>query len=106
MTQQYVPNLFELCNDNDKRDAVHIAVAPVKAGQDLHPGEHVVLVDGWAMSGHHVKTPSIGIVSPFLKTFVRRGERFWLILYPGTVTSLRHVWTHPDFKAKIPGVEA
>ena len=100
MAEQYVPNLGHLADADARRDAVHIAVAPVVAGCCLSPGEHVGLdADGRAsraVSGH------IGIVDPFLRCPVQKGERFWLFLYPGTVTSLRHVWTHPAFTVKVP----
>jgi hypothetical protein len=76
------------------RDAVHIAVAPVVAKTRLKPGQHVGLVsrDEVGPSKH-----PIGIVDPFLKQPVQAGERFYLFLYPGSITSLRHEWTHPAF---------
>ncbi len=97
---QYVPNLSELCGEDARRDAVHIAVAPVVAGEDLLPGERVFIdSNGVAYLG----VDSIGIVDPFLMNRrVKLGEKFWLFLYPNTVTSLRHVWTHPAFKTKVP----
>src|SRR6185437_9142500 len=76
-----------------KRDAIHVAVEPVVAGEMLQPGTHVKLVDGKAYRGF----PAIGIVDPFV-VGVKAGERFFLFLYPRTVTSLRHVWTHPQFE--------
>lgn len=84
----------------EKRDAIHLAVEPVEAGQNLAPGARVVVRNGVAK-----KAPpgaGIGIVDPFLSAPVRKGERFWFILNPRLVTSLRHVWTHPDFPDELP----
>ncbi|MFO0822607.1 MAG: hypothetical protein U0792_05710 [Gemmataceae bacterium] len=39
----------------------------------------------------------VGIVDPFLREAVRPGQRFWLFMYPNTVTTLRHEWTHPAY---------
>lgn len=101
MAEQYVPNLGHLASGNARRDAVHIAVAPVVAAHRLAPGQHVGLLDdGLAAADNLAET--IGVVDPYLKKSVEVGECFWLFLYPGTVTSLRHVWTHPAFTAKLP----
>jgi hypothetical protein len=78
---------------------VHVALAPVVAGENLEPGEHVGFLEGNRVSKHAEK--NIGIVDPFLTATVRAGQTFYLCLYPNTVTSLRHDWTHPAF-AKLP----
>ncbi len=103
MTEQYRPNLGEEPATDARRDAVHIAVAPVVAGMSLDPGEHVAIdTDGTAWTSPPIKAMTIGIVDPFRQGMVRKGERFWLFLYPNTVTSLRHVWSHPSFSPKVP----
>lgn len=96
------PNLGRLIDDGDRRrDAIHIAVAPVTAAERLAPGQHVGLVAGdTEYVGPAEKC--IGIVDPFLPEPVDKGQRFWLFLYPNTVTSLRHFWTHPAFTAAVP----
>lgn len=80
--------------ENSGRDAIHLAVEPVFAGQRLSPGQDVgFLADGTA----GITDKPLGIVDPFLKQLVAPGERFWLVIYPRQITSLRHVWSHPAF---------
>ncbi len=100
------PNLGETPPDGAARDAVHVAVCPMTAGEDLNPGDHV----GFGLESRRdrvwkTRVGPAGVVDPFLTAPVRRGERFWLFLYPGTVTALRHVWTHPSFPAEEAGRE-
>jgi hypothetical protein len=82
------------------RDAIHLAVEPVIAGCLLRPGQDVGLSNGKAVHilEHNTFTKAVGIVDPFLKKPVQPGERFWLVVYPRQITSLRHVWTHPAFE--------
>ncbi len=77
------------------RDAIHLAVDPAVAGEVLEPGDHV----GRSPDGRWTEqaSPKLGIVDPFLKRPVKVGERFFVVVYPRTITSLRHVWSHPDF---------
>jgi hypothetical protein len=90
--------LGSLIGDGEKRDAIHLAVEPVECGaRILHAGEHVKLVDGKAQKCLPGK--GVGIVDPFLETEVIKGEKFWLVVYPRQITSLRHVWDHPAFPA-------
>lgn len=103
-----IPNIGEVPGENAKRDAVHIAVAPLIAGEHLQRGARVGIHKGKAyMPGHEVyvkyELKTIGIVDPYMKElFVKRDEKFWLFLYPNTITSLRHVWTHPAFQSTLP----
>lgn len=73
------------------RDAIHLAVVPIVATERVYPGQHLT-ADGKGAGGDLV-----GIVDPFLPGPVNPGMTFWLVLYPRTITSLRHAWTHPAF---------
>ena len=98
MEQQ--PKLGQLIEDAERRrDAIHIAVAPVTAAVRLAPGQHVGLVEEGNAERVGPCATNIGIVDPFLSEPVEAGQRFWLFIYPDTITGLRHIWTHPAFTA-------
>ena len=90
--------LGDILTGGEGRDAVHVAIAPLTAGQILAPGQHVGLLDEDTVGPKD--GDNIGIVDPFIKGYVAKGERCYVFLYPNTVTSLRHEWTHPAFKAE------
>ncbi|MDE2010251.1 MAG: hypothetical protein KGJ09_09280 [Candidatus Omnitrophica bacterium] len=84
-----------------KKDAIHIAVAPVVAGEELQPGDKIVLTQ----EGKAVKCTvisALGLADPFIaREKIKKDERFYLFLYPGTITDLRHEWYHPAFPEKL-----
>lgn len=81
------------------RDAIHIAIAPVSCKLKLRPGQKIELVAGSMTEViPAVDDIGIGIVDPFLGTIVPAESKFYMFLYPRTITSLRHEWTHPAFK--------
>lgn len=92
-----------ILGEGEKRDAIHLAVEPVVAGERLRRGADIGInqLDGKAYASTVAgKVKHIGIVDPFLANdVVAPGERFWLIVYPRMITSLRHVWEHPDLPA-------
>jgi hypothetical protein len=90
----------------EKRDAIHLAVEAVEAGIDLKPGQRIGIIkgvaypDGWHLSKSApfaMTAKYHGIVDPFLTNGPKKGERFWFVMKPREVRSLRHVWEHPDF---------
>lgn len=98
--------LGKLIDDREQRDAIHIALAPVRATVKLAPGQAIGFINGTENAGPC--TTPVGIVDPFLKHWVKPGERFWMFLLPNTITGLRHEWTHPAYTAaeKLGRVEA
>lgn len=91
-----VETLGTIIPEGSGRDAIHVAVEPMVAMEKMFPGQHIGLVTGGASSKAE---DHIGIVDPFLTAPVFEGQRFWMLLYPRTITGLRHVWTHPAFDA-------
>lgn len=87
--------LGTIIDENQKRDAIHLAVEPVIATERLLPGQDIGIFPG-GLAGPSPGN-EVGIVDPFLDEPVEAGQRFWLVVYPRVITSLRHVWTHPSF---------
>lgn len=85
--------LGKIIDETAGRDAIHLAVEPVVAGETLGPGMHIGFLDDGTVGRCGT---TVGIVDPFVNG-VAKGERFWLVVYPRQITSLRHVWTHPAF---------
>lgn len=94
LTQQ---SIGKVLGPEHSRDAIHIAVAPLVASEVMRAGQHVALLgtETAGLTGH-----AIGIVDPFLSKPVQPGQRFYVFLYPNTITSLRHEWTHPSFSGE------
>ncbi len=93
------PILGQLIAGDAHRDAIHIAIAPVIAAESLKPGDRIGFVKGSTETVLRTASAedTIGIVDPFLPRPVTRGVRFYMLLLPNTITSLRHEWTHPAF---------
>jgi hypothetical protein len=102
MSKSHEPVLGEKLYGTHYRDAVHIAIIPVIAGESLATGQPVELYEegGNTVVGS-LNKHVLGIVDPFIIGGVKRGEQFYLWLTPRTITSLRHVWTHPEFPEEV-----
>lgn len=90
--------LGSVITGDSHRDAIHVAVAPVVAAENLRPGQEIGFVDEAKTAVGHSTKP-LGIVDPYLKAEVRRGQQFYILLFQNTVTGMRHEWQHPDFPA-------
>ena len=86
------PNLGGIPQTEGERDAVHVSVIAMQAGATLRPSQRVGVERGLAVP---TNTP-IGLVDPFRADEIRTGEYFWMFMLPGTVSDLRHEWSHPD----------
>jgi len=85
------------------RDAIHLAVEPAVAGCRLLSRQDVCRwEDGRYGVARSAADKCVGIVDPFLEVPVKENDEFLLVVYPRTITSLRHVWSHPDFPEQCP----
>lgn len=88
------PEVGKLIGGIAEKDAIHVAIAPVRAHGRVLPGERVGFI-GDSVGGGAEEI--IGIADPFLHGPVEEGQSFWMFLFPNTVTSMRHEWEHPAF---------
>lgn len=118
------PRLGKVLGTPQPRDAIHVAIASVvvASGQTLRPGQRVgfapnstrvVMPPGlyqWKdqpgcpgafnVSEEHFTVSYAGIIDPYLDRIVKEGEWVWMCLDQGSITSLRHDWTHPAFERR------
>lgn len=82
-----------------ERDAIHIAVIPLEAHDEIDRGAFIRLkLNGKATQCEGDE--SIGVADPYISDWcIEPGQKFWACLKPGSITSLRHEWTHPAFPA-------
>lgn len=84
------------------RDCVHIAIVPLVAGEEIERGGFIKLAYGAADIALNAKPAYsddiIGVADPYLKQYlIKKGQRFYGFLTPGTVTGMTHHWQHPAF---------
>lgn len=79
---------------HQEKDAIHVAIIPIILGEDMLPGTPINMVDGLA---YKEESEPIGVIDPFIQGSIRKGDKVWLFLNPGSIFSLRHDWAHPAF---------
>jgi hypothetical protein len=82
--------------DGPARDAIHLAVEPVRAGERLKPNDDIGIKGGLAFKARD-GVPKRGKADPFITADIMPGDVIWLVIYPRQIKSLRHVWEHPAF---------
>jgi hypothetical protein len=86
--------LGTILTEDQPRDAVHVAVLCCVAYRTLRPGQHIGFHEPGVCDSLADKL--VGVADPFLKRPILPGEKFWLFLYPNTVTGMTHHWQHPE----------
>jgi hypothetical protein len=87
-----VNDIGKILNGTERRDAIHVAIVPVRAGYNLEPGQKIG-IDSDGEASPTVK--KIGVVDPMLESGPNRGDWFYMWMFPDEVKDLRHEWSHP-----------
>lgn len=83
------------------KDAIHVAIAAVRAAYMLMPGQHITLNDEREAVAASAKQ-SHGVADPFRKDPILRGDVFWMLLSQDQVPNVQHVWEHPKLDFSPP----
>jgi len=90
--------LGQIIKEPSRKDAIHMAIAPLKVAHITTAGRHVG-IDSEGRASEYVD-PKVGIIDPFLTRTAEAGDACWIFIYPNTITGLRHEWSHPSFSEK------
>lgn len=93
MSDPILKSIGTILKKQQERDAIHVAVLCAKAEEHLVQGTTVKVENGLAR--HAKRAEAIGIVDPFLTKGVEPGQYFWVHIFPGTVTGMRHHYELP-----------
>ena len=77
------------------RDAIHVAVMSVVAGERIKPGQKI----GWLSDGEYKyrvgkSANPFGVADPFLSRDVMIGETFLCFINPNDISAFKHDWQH------------
>lgn len=107
MNEDTLKKLGTILDDTAERDAVHICVVPLIAGEDLWSNTEIGLAYGTKNVALRREkcygNEPIGFVDPLLRhKEVKKGQKFYGWLYPGAVTGMRHHFHHPVLDGPTP----
>lgn len=98
MSQVNLGQIVPFGSDAPIKDAIHVPVVLACANTDLSAGDRIRLTALEDCYDATFDPDGPAIVDPFLQGAVRAGKMFWAVMLPGTVTNLRHHWTHESVK--------
>lgn len=107
MAKDNAMTIGQLVGHTGVRDAIHCPIISAVAKMNLNVGTPVSILETGEAEQSDLHT-CVGIVDPFLRRCVQRGEQFWVWVRPGSISSLTHKWTHkliPDFAEIVPAKE-
>ena len=98
-------NVGELIYGWANRDITHIAIMPVTVLFACAPGQHVHAHGIFAYEPDDMYKAKNAIIDPYLESSLMQGDKCYVFLYPDSITSLSHNWTHPDIDDEYDGCD-
>ena len=92
-------NLGTVLKEHLPKDAVHLATCTAVTAGVFSPGCRVGIKNGRVSPLYR---PHIGIIDPFIQdTAILTGSIVIVMLYPKTVSEVRHIWDHDHIDAEL-----